>query len=242
MSTDEALAWFRELVERKLPTETTSYETTRLDELGMPFSASESETELDEEAAAQWVLEVGQALALGFPPGFELRQQWSRLFKDAQGPYVLSNEAMVTAARAIAKTAVRLLESGRLRSIWDGVRAETVGEVLDQATELLDDGAPPASAAVLAGGALETHLRHLCDRAGLLGSLSGHGSIDKYKGLLDTARKDGNEIITKGQGKQVVAWADDRNEAAHRPTTFAKTSPEVRLMIDGVRHFITRTE
>ena len=138
-------------------------------------------------------------------------------------------------------TAVVLLEGGHLRALADGVRAETVGELLDQAEQLVDDG-EPVPAAVLAGGALETHLRHLCDRAGVLGGLIGHGNIDKYKSLLDVARKNGHEVITKGDGKLVTAWGDDRNIAAHNPTKFGKGGPEVKLMIEGIRQFVARTE
>jgi hypothetical protein len=152
------------------------------------------------------VLEVGQALAFCFPPGFELRERWRAAVQHTEGrPLLLSSEAVVTVTRATAKTAIRLLKAGRLRSVVDGARAETVAEGLDQAEQLLDDGAR-VPAAVLAGGALETHLRHLCDRAGLLGGLRGHGTIDKYKGLLDGARKAGNEVITMGDGKLVTAW------------------------------------
>lgn len=242
ITTEEALRWFKELAARELPRDRTTYEREDLDDFGMPVARPVEEFELNEEAAAAWVLEVGQALALCFPQGFELREQWRGAVKHAEGqPWVLSSEAVVTAARAAAQAAIRLLESDRLRSFADGVRAETVGEVLDQAEQLLDDGAK-VPAAVLAGGALETHLRHLCDRAGLLGGLVGHGSIDKYKGLLDGARKAGNEVISKGDGKLVVAWADDRNTAAHDPTSFARAADEVRLMISGIRQLVARTE
>ena len=243
MTNDRALVWLKELAERKLPRTSSTYQRDvgGLDPYG-PTMVTESESELDEEAAAAWVLELGQAFALCFPPGFDLRRRWESIVKQADGqPWMLSNESVVTAARAAAKTAVALLEGGHLRALADGVRAETVGELLDQAEQLVDDG-EPVPAAVLAGGALETHLRHLCDRAGVLGTLVGSGSIEKYKGLLDVARKNGDEVITKGDGKLVTAWGDDRNIAAHHPTKFGKGGPEVRLMVDGIRQFVARTE
>lgn len=243
MTNDRALAWLKELAARKLPRTSSTYERDvgGLDPYG-PTMQTYTESELDDEAAAAWVLELGQAFALCFPPGFDLRRRWESIVKQADGrPFMLSNESVVTAARAAAKTAVVLLEGGHLRALADGVRAETVGELLDQAEQLVDDG-EPVPAVVLAGGALETHLRHLCDRAGVLGRLVGHGNIDKYKSLLDGARKDGDEVITKGDGKFVTAWGDDRNTAAHDPTSFTKSGPEVRLVIDGIRQFVARSE
>ncbi len=131
------------------------------------------------------------------------------------------------------------LRSGRLRTLLDGIRAETVDELLEQAEVLLAGGYLPA-AGTIAGGALETHLRHLCERAGC--SPTKH-SISKYEQALAQERKAGHEVISATDGKSVTAWGGLRNEAAHDPGTFAKerSKDEVRLFVEGVRQFVGRT-
>lgn len=200
----------------------------------------------------EWTVRAGDVVKRVFPPGHHVRADWEQVEGRLKDSYLwgdvpshrideIQARAALGAARQVLFAAQAILESGAA-SLVDGVRAETVVEVLDQAADLNRGPSPaPVAAAVLAGGALETHLRHVCDRAGLLGGLTGHGSIEKYKGLLDQARNAGNEIISKGDAKQITAWADDRNLAAHTPTKFAKGTEAVALIIEGIRQFITRT-
>lgn len=252
VNTADALSILDELLARKLPTERhTDFEPviSAFDayELGGRDEVREVTTEeLSWSGAAQWVLEADVAMKGIFPPGHPLRVRWDSASAVAEGKsWQLGEDSLVRTTRAVLETARKLIRDGRLQSVIDGVRTETVVEVLDLADELNRGraGSPPAPvpATVLAGGALETHLRHLCDRAGLLSGLTGHGSIDKYKGLLDQARTAGTEIITRGEAKQVTAWADDRNAAAHDPTSFTKSAEAVQLIIEGIRQFIART-
>ncbi|MEQ9080473.1 MAG: hypothetical protein RLP09_41795 [Sandaracinaceae bacterium] len=194
------------------------------------------------EHAAQWRSDASACLHAVLPSGHELLRQWESTWSDTHGAGTprLSYAPYVHTARSIVRTARKLFESGRLSSFVDGIRAETVEEVLEQAGQLASEKAA-IPAVVLAGGALETHLRHLCDRAGLLERLQGHGSIDKYKGLLDSSRKNGDEIVSKNDSKQLVGWAGLRNTAAHDPTRFEHSLEEVRLMISGIEQFVART-
>jgi hypothetical protein len=233
MKPSEAIAWFDELATRQISKPRVPG-ARRLRDDGPVFEYEEAE-------AVRWVTEAESALKSVLPSGHPLVRRWDEIFARAAGQaHQLSNTTNVDAARAVFGSARSILAAGRLGSVLDGVRAETVDELLDQAEQLNREGGP-MPAAVLAGGALETHLRHLCDRAGVLGGLQGHGTIEKYRGLLDQARGAGNEIISKGDGKQVTAWADDRNVAAHTPTKFTKDSAAVQLMVDGIRQFIART-
>ena len=120
----------------------------------------------------------------------------------------------------------------------EGVKAETLVELLDQAESLVSNGAGLA-AAVIAGGALETHLRHLVDRHEL--SFKGEGSIGAYNDAIGQARNQGTvEIYGKGDSTQVTAWGQTRNDAAHQPTKFDKSKEHVSLMVQGIRLFIVR--
>jgi hypothetical protein len=131
------------------------------------------------------------------------------------------------------------LKQGRIASLAEGVKAETVAECLEVAESLVASKHAVA-AMVVAGGALEVHLRHLCVRFGL--SLPTPGSIEKYNQLLAQARNNGIATISPTDAKEVTSYGGSRNDAAHDPTTFSRTPDEVRLIIQGIRQFIGRTQ
>jgi len=125
-----------------------------------------------------------------------------------------------------------------MRTLIDGVRAETVSEVLDLADGLLSANHALA-AAVLAGGALETHLLHLCVRNNL--TWTGEPSIGKYDGAVAQARNEGTVTVYSATDSKVIgSWGGIRNDAAHHPTKFARGVDDVRRMVDGIREFMAR--
>ena len=137
----------------------------------------------------------------------------------------------------LIKAVHRMIHAGNLGSFIDDIVAKTEAELLDQATVLLDSGL--IAAAVIAGGALESHLKHLVTKYGL--TVSGDGSISKYDGAIAQARNQGTiTIYSASDTKYVTAWGSIRNDAAHCPLNFRKSCDEVRLMIEGIRHFIER--
>jgi hypothetical protein len=197
------------------------------------------------EAAAAWQTSVGSALAAAFPPGHRVLVEWERAIAPARlrsgGPAVFMEGEQVrwNAMSGVFASAYEQLRMGRIEGLVDRIRAEAEDDVLDQAATLLD-GNFLAAAAVLAGGALETHLRRLCAKNSL--TVSGHGTIDKYNTAIAQARNSGVTIYEKPEQSQVTGWGQLRNEAAHDPAGFssARTKPEVQLMIDGIRQFIVR--
>ena len=226
---EKAASWFGDLAEREPE----------------PLDPCARVCEYDHDGALAWLLEAEVAFDAVFPLQHPLRERWNAILaavgRDFEsGPYSLSHPAIIDNARPVVRVARSLVQSGTLASLVEGIRAETVLEVLEQA-DALASSSYLVAATVTAGGALETHLRHVCDRNGLLPGMKGHGTIEKYRGLLDEARLAGNEIISKGDAKQLTAWADDRNLAAHTPTQFSKDSPAVQLMIEAIRQFIVRT-
>jgi hypothetical protein len=76
---------------------------------------------------------------------------------------------------------------------------------------LLDQGYKDA-AAVIAGSSLEAHLRQLCAKAGVDTDTEA-GSPKKADRL--NAELAGAEVYAKGDQKNVTAWLDLRNDAAH---------------------------
>jgi hypothetical protein len=191
----------------------------------------------DQEDSRAWTAEAEAALASVFPPANPFRQTWARL-----EPRMSPNHAYgVTLEQLLGvfQAATKQLREGRIGTLIDGIRAETEAELLDQAFILANAGHLAASA-VIAGGALETHLRHLVDKNGLV--IAGDGSISKYNDAIAQARNNGTvEIYSASEGKQVGAWGGLRNDAAHDPGNFACSKEQVRLMIDGIRNFISKT-
>lgn len=191
-----------------------------------------------------WVPEAESAIASVFAAAHPIRSSWERSRKRAQGnPHYIGRPlpelAIVSELLGIVVSAERILREGRLRAFADEVRVETVGECLDVAAALLDKGEVIA-ATVLAGGALEVHLLHLCKRFGV--TWNGNDSISAYNDALSRARNVGTLTISASDSKSVTAWGARRNDAAHSPTTFNGTVEEVRLIVEGIRQFIARTQ
>lgn len=106
------------------------------------------------------------------------------------------------------------------------VEAELCCDVLDQSDELLRAGYKDA-ACVVAGVALESAMREMAKaRAIPLGKLDAMNSA---------LAKDG--AYNLGMQKQITAWADRRNSAAHGKWD-AYLPADVRDLIDGVRRFV----
>lgn len=226
MTEAEVIEWFESLVHRgeRLPFRA-----------GAIVIGRAPENARDPETASAWVTEVQAALEMTFPPGHVTRERWVATIGSTQRTFV---DFMLKPALGIVQTALGLLKEGRLRSILDGARAETVGEVLDQADSLLRAGHVLA-ATVLAGGALETHLLHLCQRNGL--TWVGDGSISKYDQAIAQARNAGTvEVYSATDTKLVTGWGGIRNDATHEPTKFSRSPAEVRLMVEGIRQFVAR--
>ncbi len=233
MTEDELKDWLKELLDRLI-------ERTYLDRQDLSGRALKIER-LRQDAATRWYAEAQAALESILPREHAILQSWSRATAPlAQVSHFVTYLEHYEAAHGVLQAASALLRDGRLRSLLDGVRAETVAEVLDQAGVLRRANHLPA-AAVLAGGALETHLHNLCVGRGL--TWNGSGSISKYDGSISKARNDGVCTVYDGTtSKQVTAWGGLRNDAAHNPTTFSASSDEVQRMIDGVRDFIRQTK
>ena len=106
------------------------------------------------------------------------------------------------------------------------IQAEVFDDVLEQATELLQAGYKDA-ACIVAGVALETTLKELCTRNGI-----PHSKLDRMNADLCKAG-----IYNMGMQKQITAWAERRNRAAHGEWK-AYNEADVKDMIRGVTRMI----
>lgn len=127
------------------------------------------------------------------------------------------------------------LAEGWTSSIIELVHADTYSDFLDMASGLVDNAYKDA-AAVIAGTALEVHLRALCIKHGV--------DIDDTSGRPKKADVMNADLKKAGvygglQQKQVTSWLGLRNSAAHGNYSDYDVN-EVKQLIDAVRSFMLK--
>jgi hypothetical protein len=127
------------------------------------------------------------------------------------------------------------IKAGYLRSVEEIVHGELFGDFLEMARHLTESGYKDA-AAVIAGSSLEAHLRQLAKRAGI--STENSDGAPKKADLLNAELTKAGVYSGLDQ-KNVTAWLDLRNKAAHgRYGEYSKE--QVPLLIDSIQNFMTR--
>jgi len=129
---------------------------------------------------------------------------------------------------------------GFLEPVIRRLEAEIVGDYLGQAELLLKEGQPGkfdhVPAAVLLGAVLEQSLRTLCMRQiPALPIMKSTGEKIMLNGLIDDLKKAG--VYNELKAKQLRAWADVRNAAAHGEFT-KFTRADVGGMQQGLSNFL----
>ena len=143
------------------------------------------------------------------------------------------------------KTVLGILESLRvalaadyLDSASELIHASLFADFLEMAQHLLDEGYKDASA-VIAGSSLEAHLRQLCTKRGIDATATTSSGVKPKKADRMNGDLYNKKTYSELDQKNVTAWLDLRNKAAHGE--YAKYNAEqVGLLISGIRDFITR--
>jgi len=130
---------------------------------------------------------------------------------------------------AILKALKLDIESGNFFDQGLLITADAFGDILEQAEHLLDEKYKDASA-VLIGAILESSLRKLCDKNKV--TYSQKDTINTLNNFLKD--KGYNRIVHK----QIIAWADLRNKAAHGKFSEYSIS-QVEEMLKWVKDFVT---
>lgn len=129
-------------------------------------------------------------------------------------------------------------ECGFLMEYSNFVVAEVEANYLQQAEQLLEPKGDYSHvpAAVLLGAILEDALRRICQRqTPEIPVLKSDGDNKMMNALIDDLKKAG--IFNEQKAKQLRAWADIRNSAAHGK--FEEfTRSDVEQMLNGVRNFL----
>lgn len=130
------------------------------------------------------------------------------------------------------------LEAGYMQTTEELIHGELFSDFLEMASHLLDEGYKDP-AAVVGGASLEGHLRQLAKRLGIETTITTASGVRPKKAeSLNTeiAKTTAYSVLDQ---KNVTAWLDLRNKAAHgHYTTY--TAEQVAIMLAGVRDFITR--
>ena len=128
--------------------------------------------------------------------------------------------------KAILQVAAEDYKGGYLFNTRGLIQAEAFSNILEQANELLASGYKDP-ACVVVGVALENTLKELCIRHNI-----AQGKLDKMNADLAKAGE-----YNMGMQKQITAWADRRNKAAHGDWN-TYTTDDVNDMLHGVTRLI----
>ncbi|MCB9012773.1 MAG: hypothetical protein H6539_01895 [Bacteroidales bacterium] len=128
------------------------------------------------------------------------------------------------------------IDHGLLETLKGLVSAEIFSDFLDMAEHLLKENFIVA-AAVMIGCVLEEHLRQLCDKNDILTTYPKSGKPKKAD-LLNSELSNA-DVYNRLDLKNVTAWLDLRNKAAHGNTKEFNQA-QVELMMQAVTEFISR--
>jgi hypothetical protein len=163
------------------------------------------------------------------PRGTIYKQQF-----DKSSPGMVANRSWIEKFAGMLQALRAEYAKNYLQTVQELVHADTFSGFLEMADHLRDAGYKDA-AAVISGSVLEQHLRELSLKNGI--SVQHAGKFKKAETL--NADLAGHAVYSKVDQKDVTAWLGLRNEAAHGNYS-QYTSEQVRLMVDAIRHFVTR--
>lgn len=166
------------------------------------------------------------------PPGSQYRELLANILARYNDVAAAENLAALV---GLLNTVRNDYSAGYLRSVVEVVHADVFADFLEMAAELLDKSYKDA-AAVITGSVLEEHLRKLSDAAGL--------AVSKPDGKPRKADTLNADLVKAGtynklEQKQVTAWLDLRNKAAHGQYD-EYDRLQVAQMLEGVRAFLVR--
>lgn len=130
------------------------------------------------------------------------------------------------------------LAGGWLTTTKGLVSAEIFSDFLEMAQHLLDEGYKDP-AAVMAGSVLEEHLRQLCQKHGIPTETTKQGRPQPKKADALNADLAKKKIYKQLDQKNVIAWLDLRNKAAHGKYK-EYTKEQVALMLQSLSDFMVR--
>jgi len=144
----------------------------------------------------------------------------------------------VQAGQGILRAVKEDILGGYIQNFESLISANIFSDFLEMAGYLLDEDYKDA-AAVIIGGTLEEHLRKLCLKNSITIEITTDNKSKPKKADLMNADLVKTNVYQKSDQKNVIAWLDLRNKAAHGQYD-SYTKEEVKIFLSGVRDFIIR--
>lgn len=148
-----------------------------------------------------------------------------------QDPYLHKH---ISSIIGIAKALKEDLAAGYVQNLAELVHADIFADFLEMAQHLSDIGYKDPSA-VLAGSTLESHLKKIAIKNGIPTDVAGK-PVKADKLNADLAKANAYTVLNQ---KNVTAWLDLRNKAAHG-NYGDYNNDQVKLLIASIRDFIAR--
>jgi hypothetical protein len=130
------------------------------------------------------------------------------------------------------------LEDGYLYPLSELVRGEMFENLIEMAEHLVEEGYKDA-AAVIAGASLESHLRQLSNKYSVSVSYTAKDGSTKKKKAESLNQELGKNAYSLFDQKQITAWLDLRNNAAHGNYS-EYDEDQVAKLIEWVGDFISK--
>jgi Tfp pilus assembly protein PilN len=189
---------------------------------------------LDAEKFIEWRTKVATLLALIVPKGHVHRQTVEEL------PKLQDSQENLQEAVSLLRGVKDDFEQGFLDDLATAIEAEIASNYMGQAEHLLAEGQrgkfDHVPAAVLAGAVLENSLRTICGQQQQpIAINNSNGDFKTLSPLVDDLKRAG--VFNEAKAKQLRAWADIRNLAAHGEFT-QFTRSDVEAMISGINNFL----
>lgn len=144
----------------------------------------------------------------------------------------------VQAGRGILNSIKTEIEMGWLTTVKGLVTAEIFTDFIETAEYLLEQKYKDP-AAVIIGSVLEEHLRQLCRKFNLSVEENKNGKTSFKKADTLNGELGNAGIYNKLDQKNITAWFDLRNKAAHGNYS-EYTIEQVHILLNGVMDFLSR--
>ena len=182
------------------------------------------------------ISKIGVSLVLKMKQTIEdIAPRKSEYWLYAKSIKIIYSRNMIDQLSEVLKSLKHDYSNNFLNSFNEMIDADIFTDILEQAEYLLSQGYFRASA-VVAGVALESHLRKLAEK-NQIPITSDNGKYVKADSLNGDLLK--NQVIDKTMNKSITSWLGLRNDAAH-PDANQINERMIDPMIAGIKVFIEK--
>ena len=169
----------------------------------------------------------------------QFKAKVDRPYNPTEVNFKIHTEKSINFGIGIIKALKDEIEKGWLDNIKDLIQANIFSDFLEMAEYLLSEGYKDA-AAVITGSVLEQHIIKLCKKNGLyVTQKNKRGKDIPKKASRLNSDLYSNKVYDKLYQKNITAWLDLRNKAAHGHYNDYNVD-QIKIMHLGISEFINR--